>query len=99
MGLFNSLFGPSEPTPQERRKAREDRRETRRIVGQRDTGEIADATASGAWSISIEPEAGTNGKVTGTAHNRRGHSWPGQRITETEAYETGETPKLTGGLW
>jgi hypothetical protein len=90
MGLLDGIFGPSEPTPQERRKARADKRETRRIVGGNDTGEIADATASGAWSVSIEQEGG--GRVTSKTFNRRGSKWPGQRISE-------QGRPQSGGLW
>jgi hypothetical protein len=84
MGLLNGLFGLSEPTPEERRKARNDKRETRRIVGERDTGEIADATAAGSLSIDVERDGSG---VTSKAYNRRGNSWPGQRISETPAEE------------
>lgn len=91
MGFLDGLFGPSTPTPEERRQVRKDNRKTRKIVGGNDTGTIADAKAARNLSIHVTQDV-TGGKTAIASNSRPGY-WPGQRISETEAYESGETPK------
>lgn len=92
MSFLDGLFG-NEPTREERESVRNDKRKTRRIKGERDTGHIADGKAAGRLSIRVtnDPEKPS------VADNKRPKYWPGQRITEDVKFSGNESRKGSCG--